>query len=68
VKCYKCGGIRPRFANCKSTTMTYFKCEKSRSFEFKSKDLVCYNCGESGHISTMPSKSKTVRSDGRCLL
>jgi hypothetical protein len=68
VKCYKYGGIRHCFTNCKSTTVTYFKCGKSRSFECKSKDVVCYNCGEYGHISTMRLKSKRVRSDGRCLL
>jgi hypothetical protein len=70
LRCYKCGGARHRFADCKSTAITWFKCGKigHRAFECRSKEVICFNCGEAGHFSTKCPKTKKMKSDRKGLL
>jgi hypothetical protein len=66
VRCFKCGGMGHRFAECKNPTLTCFNFGRTgHHADEGSKDLTCYNFGQAGHISSECQKPKKAQSDGK---
>ncbi|XP_050919030.1 cellular nucleic acid-binding protein homolog [Lathyrus oleraceus] len=68
IKRFKCGVLGHRASEC--TAVTCYKCGKVRhkANECKSARLDCYNCRETGHISTncqKPKKTQDVKVGGK---
>jgi len=53
LRCYKCGGLGHYACDCKKGEVCY-KCGKAghKFYDCKDMEIVCYNSGEAGHIST----------------
>jgi hypothetical protein len=68
-RCYKCGAVGHRAAECKATNPTCFKCGRGGhlAMECGNSTVICFNCKEQGHLSTQCQKPKKGSSNGKVL-
>lgn len=71
IKCFKCGVLGHHASEC--TAISYFKCGKAGHRVTKCKSVIvgCFNCRETGLISTQcqkPKKTQDVKAGGKCFL
>src|ERR1044072_9100477 len=67
TKCYRCGDMGHRAAECKNDAR---ECNNCGSFghlaaECRSRRITCYNCGEEGHTRSQCTKPKKEQAGGK---
>jgi hypothetical protein len=60
LRCFRCGEIGHRVAECQETTSKCFRCGKSGHManECRSSTVTCFRCGEPGHTRPQCGQSK----------